>query len=287
MQLKKDSMTSKERMAAFYNNERPDRVGLHALSTAFNLTNAGYEVRDLYEQPENSFEAMQWTFDQYGWETALQYCTHTVSAIYDFGGELRMPKGKYEGALVMVSHPVKDESDIDKLVTPDPRTAGRIAQGLAYAKLQAQNNLPVTFYARSPFTYAANLPGLDAFCKWTIKRPDLCQRLMQISLEHEVRVLEVWVETFGPENIFVWMSSPSESNQVVSPRTVKKLALDYHIKYHQHLRDLGIKRFGFHICGDQNLNLPILAEAQPWPHPSVLSFGHEVDLEKAGELFYP
>jgi uroporphyrinogen decarboxylase len=51
------------------------------------------------------------------------------------------------------------------------------------------------------------------------------------------------------------------------------------------LKSLGIKRFGFHICGDQNLNLPLLAEAAPWRHPSVLSFGHEVDLEVASQHF--
>ncbi|MBW2000516.1 MAG: methyltransferase, partial [Deltaproteobacteria bacterium] len=36
---------------------------------------------------------------------------------------------------------------------------------------------------------------------------------------------------------------------------------------------------------DQNLNLPYLANASPWPHPSVLSFGHEVDIEEAAKYF--
>jgi uroporphyrinogen decarboxylase len=48
---------------------------------------------------------------------------------------------------------------------------------------------------------------------------------------------------------------------------------------------LGIKRFGLHICGEQNLNLPIFSGAPPWLHPSVLSFGHEVDLETAAHHF--
>jgi uroporphyrinogen decarboxylase len=30
---------------------------------------------------------------------------------------------------------------------------------------------------------------------------------------------------------------------------------------------------------------PYFAEADLWPHPSVLSFGHEVSLDKAGKLF--
>jgi len=82
------------------------------------------------------------------------------------------------------------------------------------------------------------------------------------------------------------MSSPSESNQVVSPRQLKQFALPYHEKLQKVLAQRGIHRFYFHICGDQNLNLPYLAElASQWPHPAILSFGHEVDLTRAGELF--
>jgi uroporphyrinogen decarboxylase len=81
------------------------------------------------------------------------------------------------------------------------------------------------------------------------------------------------------------MSSPSESNQVVSPKHVEKHAIPYHLEYHQRLNEIGIKRFGFHICGDQNLNLPYLSDVSPWKHPSVLSFGHEVDLEVAAKYF--
>ncbi len=80
------------------------------------------------------------------------------------------------------------------------------------------------------------------------------------------------------------MSSPSESNQVISPKHMEKFALPFHEEYHRRLKEIGIRRFGIHICGDQNLNLPLLAEASPWPHPSVLSFGHEVDLSETPGL---
>jgi uroporphyrinogen decarboxylase len=62
-------------------------------------------------------------------------------------------------------------------------------------------------------------------------------------------------------------------------------ALPFHVEYHQRLTELGINRFLFHICGDQNFNLPLLAEAVPWPHPSLLSFGHEVDIDDAARYF--
>ena len=81
------------------------------------------------------------------------------------------------------------------------------------------------------------------------------------------------------------MSSPCESNQVISPRLFEKFALPFHMEYHEKLKGLGVNRFFFHVCGEQNMNLPLLAEACSWAHPSILSFGHEVDLEKAAELF--
>jgi uroporphyrinogen decarboxylase len=164
---------------------------------------------------------------------------------------------------------------------PDPTTAGDIRKALQFAELQHAYGLPVSFFSRSPFTLAANICGLDLFLKWLIKKPALARRLMQMALDHIVNVLGIWVERFDADNVFVWLSSPSESNQVISPRHFKQYALPYHIVYHERLRVLGIRSFGFHICGDQNLNLPHLADSPPWPHPSVLSFGHEVDLDTA------
>jgi uroporphyrinogen decarboxylase len=108
---------------------------------------------------------------------------------------------------------------------------------------------------------------------------------MQMALDHIINVLGIWVRRFGADKLFVWMSSPSESNQVISPNHFKQHALPYHLAYHERLCALGIKRFGFHICGDQNLNLPYLSDASPWLHPGVLSFGHEVDLDAAIKHF--
>ena len=285
MQLRQDRMTSLERVDALFNYQKPDRVPVGAMSTGFNTKNAGFTVADAYEDPDKSFRAMIWTTDQYDWDPIPQYAGHTVLGAWDFGGEVRMPTGEYEGALVVVSYPVKSEDDIDKLKIPDPKKAGRIPQAMRFSELQEAHDIPVFFFSRSPFTMAANISGIDQFLRWSMKKPEVCEKLMRLSINHIFNVLEYWTETFGPEKIFAWMSSPSESNQLISPRTLKKFALPYHAEYHERLKKTNIKRFGFHICGDQNLNLPLLAEASPWPHPSVLSFGHEVDIETAAEHF--
>jgi uroporphyrinogen decarboxylase len=280
-----DQMSAKERMDALFSRRKRDRVSLGAMSTGFNTKNAGYTVKDAYDDPDKSFYAMKWTTEQYRWDPIPQYSGHTVLGAMDFGGEVRLPEGEYEGALVIKSYPVKNEADVEKLTLPDPKNAGRIPKAMRFSQLQAENGLPVYFFSRSPFTMAANICGLDIFCRWIVKKPDLCLHLLDLSLRHILNVLEYWVETFGEDKVFAWMSSPSESNQLISPKTLEKFAIPYHVAYHRRLNELGIKRFGFHICGDQNLNLPILSEASPWGHPSVLSFGHEVKIESAVSSF--
>jgi uroporphyrinogen decarboxylase len=278
-------MDSKERVDRLFQGQRPDRVALHALSNAFNSVNAGYEASIAYTDAAKGFEAMLWTYRQYDWERYIQYCLHSVTAVMDFGGKVRMPEGPYEGALIVEQNPMQKATDFDRLLLPDPRTAGRIPQALEYARLQYDHGLPATFFSRSPFTFAANFCGLETFARWLFKEKELCRRLMDLALEHMMRVMAVWVEEFGPKNVWLWISSPSESNQILSPRFFQLFALPYHHLLHQRVRELGVTRFGFHICGDQNKNLPALAEAAPWPHPSLLSFGHEVDIEDAARYF--
>ncbi len=283
--LRQDRMTSLERMEALFSSRTPDRVSIGAMATGFSTQNAGGTVTDAYENPEKSFKATLWTYEQYGWDPIPQYSGHTLYGAWDFGGEVRVPRGPYEGGLIVDRYPAQSEEDIENLKMPDPKKAGRIPLAFRFSQLQKEHHLPVYFFSRSPFCMAANICGIDLFLKWTIRKPELCQRLLRMALDHILNALTYWVEAFGAENIFAWMSTPTESNQLVSPKTVEKLALPFHAEYHAGLKSLGIRRFGLHLCGDQNLNLPLFSRTPPWQHPSVLSFGHEVDLEVAARHF--
>jgi uroporphyrinogen decarboxylase len=287
MDSKKERMADQERLDALFNYRKPDRVpiGSQWMSIGFNTVNVGGTITEAYDDPEKSFNAFLKTTEQYGWDHIFQCFRHTVSGAQDFGGKVRLPRGEYESALIVVSHPVTTEKEIENLQMPDPKTAGGIPKAMEFAELQEASGFPVSFCSRSPFTLAANICGLELFLKWLIKKPQLCEYLIQIALDHIINVLSNWAERFGSDRLFVWMSSPSESNQVISPKHFQKYALPYHMTYHERLKSLGIKSFGFHVCGDQNLNMPYLADASPWINPSVLSFGHEVDIDAAAKHF--
>jgi len=286
MKFKQDEMTSKERIEALWNRQKVDRVALCGLDLAFSNKNAGYTVRSGYDDPQKTFEAKQWTAEQYGWDVIPFTIGHVILGGWDFGGEIKMPEGEYQEVLMITSPPVKTEEDVWNLKMPDPRTAGGIEIAMEYAKLEAKHGLPVVFFPRSPMTSAANICGVEQFCKWMIKKPELCHRLIRMNLDHIFNVLPIWVNTFGAENIFFSMSSPNESNQVISPKQFKEFASSYYIELFERLREIGIKRIFFHICGEQNMNLPYLAEiSHLWPHPTMLSFSQEVDIETAANYF--
>ena len=286
MKLKQDHMNSLQRMEALFDYRKPDRIPIGYLDPGFSAINAGYTITDAYGDPQKSFDAQVWTAEQYGWDPIGQFFGHTIWAAFDFGGEIRLPKTDFEQSIITESYPVKTEQDALNLSMPDPKKAGRIPGVMQFSRLQADNGLPVWLLARSPFTMAANICGIDTFFRWMLKKPELCEKLLDTALDYTMKVLGYWVETFGMDRMFLFMSSPSESNQVISPKHFQTFALPYHVKYHERLQTLGsVKRFMFHICGEQLANLPYLAETSPWPHPSILSFGHEVDLETAAQYF--
>ncbi len=285
MRFAKDRMSGSERMEALFHYEQPDRVPINMITVGFPCRNAGIKVSVGYSDPEKYYQAYVWTADQYGWDTIPGTCPHVVFGATDFGGEARLPEGEYEGGMVITRNPVETPEDVDALAPPAPAAIDRLKSALAYGRLQQENGHPVSFVTRSPFTVATNICGLAQFSKWMIRKPELCDRLIQLAQDHIVNVLRMWVDAFGADRIIFLMSSPCESNQVISPKQFERFALPHHVALHEKIQEMGVERFWFHVCGEQNKNLPMLAEAAPWTHPAILSFGHEVALSTAGERF--
>ena len=278
-------MELSHRIEALLRGEKVDRVPMNGLSTGYTSRNCGYTIASAYNDPKRSFDATLWTAEQYDWDIVPQLFAHTLLGGWDFGGDVKFPESEYQGALSISRYPATTEEEVWNLQLPDPKTAGGIPYAMEFSKLQVAHGLPAIFFPRSAFCMAANICGTQQFCKWMLKKPQLCEHLLRLSIEHTFNVLQYWVDTFGAENVFVYMSSPSESNQIISPKQFEKFALPYHVEFHERLRQYNVWAFMIHICGEQNLNLPYLSSAELWPHPSVLSFGHEVDLETAASYF--
>jgi uroporphyrinogen decarboxylase len=284
-----DKMTHQERLEALLSYEKPDRVPIFGMGGAFSMINCGYSLVELQTDPRKFWDAHGWTCEQYGWEPLWVSPAHTVLGSWDFGAKMNMPDSPYATSIAVDTPAVTTEDEVWNLEMPDVRTAGAIPKRMEFSRLADQAGRPIMFQSRSPFAMAADICGVEQFARWLLRQPQLCEKLMQVALDHAFNVLAYWVETFGAEKIVFNMSSPTEANQLFSPKHIQTYALPYHKAFHARLRDIGVRRFLFHICGEQNLNLPVLAEfastEDGWPHPSILSFGHEVDLHDAARHF--
>jgi len=289
MEARRSTLTDWPRVKALYNYQKPDRVPIYGTDANFAMINCGYSLADLQTDQQKTYDAVKWTCEQYGWERELGTTAHTILGSWDFGATMQMPESEYAAAISVKEYAVKTEEDVLNLKMPNYKTAGALPVRMEYSTLQERADLPITFVTRSPFTVAANICGVEQFCRWMLKKPELCHRLMQMSIDHITEVIQHWVNTFGAEKIFYFISSPTEANQIISPKHFKEYAIPYHIELQKRIRGMGIKWFMFHICGEQNLNLPHLAElassADSWPHPSILNFGHEVKIDDAARYF--
>jgi uroporphyrinogen-III decarboxylase len=235
--------------------------------------------------PDLCYQAIVDTAEMFGWEHLPQCPGHTIWGAVDFGGQVRPARDGCDEAMITTRHPVNEPKDLEHLDRPDPTCAGRIPYAYRFAQLQAINGYPVVFSSRSPLSMAGDICGLGNLLDWMDRSPELVHQAMELALEHILAVLSFWVRSFEAQNIFVWLSSPSESHQAISAQRLADFALPYHAKIHESLTDLGISHFGLYLAGDQNRNLPLFAEADLWPHPSLLALGSDVRLSQAAQHF--
>ena len=78
------------------------------------------------------------------------------------------------------------------------------------------------------------------------------------------------------------MWEPLAANSIISPRQFEAFVFPYIKESSEKILSLGVKHILYHICGDQNKNLPFWSQI-PMGEPGLCSFGLEVDLLTAIE----
>jgi uroporphyrinogen decarboxylase len=285
--LRPDIMSSAERVEAVMRGEEPDRVPFKLSGAGFSAKNVGYPVEVPYTDPQRCIEAQLWTAEQFGCEPTIGTGYASYGA-YEFGGAIRMPKSQWESAPSIVHPAVESEVELGRMELPDVKTAGMIPHFMAFSKLQERLGLPISCgISGDPATNAANMVDVGRFCRWMIKKPELAHQALRLATDHIIQAWDYWIETFGAARVSVGVYVTVAANQIMSPRQFELFVLPYQAELHGRIRDTGLSGALFHICGEQNLNLPMIRElylGTPW-RPFMLSFGHQVDLGRAIELF--
>jgi uroporphyrinogen decarboxylase len=285
--LRPDVMGPAERMDALLAGRQPDRVPFILVGAGYCVRNVGYPIEAAYTDARKCVQAQLWTAEQFGCEpnTGAGYAAYGA---YEFGGQIRMPTSQWETAPCVVRPPVEREEDLDDLHLPDVKSAGLIPHLMRISRLQEELDLPISCaVSGDPATNAANMVDVSRFCRWMIKKPELAHQTLRLATDHIIQAWDYWIETFGAERVTVGVYVTVGANQIMSPRQFERFVMPYQSELHDRIRDTGLRGAVFHICGEQNLNLPMIKDLYLGTHqrPFLLSFGHEVDLETAIKMF--
>jgi uroporphyrinogen decarboxylase len=289
MQEKSPTMTNGQRVEALLNRKRPDRVPLWPFfdMTGFAAVYHNRPIQDAYKDPQLSLKMQREVCHDFGWICSPFFPSFGV---VDFGGERKLPTSEFSQAPSTVRYPIETEQDIEKLVMPDFENSISLAREFEFQKLCLQDrpdNQPfkhLILLTPNPYEWAGKLCRPEMLNRWLIRKPELVNSLLKKTGLIISSLMDYWNIKLGKEGVLVMSGGVVCSNQIMSPKHFEKFVLPSLKEYHQKVLDKGFQRIYCHICGEQNLNLPYWQQV-PMGNPGIISLGHEVDLEKAGQYF--
>ena len=280
---RQETMSAGERMGAILMRQRPDRVPFMPFIMGYCAKNVGYPIAVIYNDAEKSFWSQMWTAEMFGYDGGAMYGYASMGG-WEFGGDIKMPQSEWEQAPVVTRFPAQTAEEVDALPIPDPATAGCYPIALKFAEIQQQFGMPIMVMGMSPFTSAGNIAEVDVLCRWMMKQPEVAHKLLKKVVVFGKKVIDYYMERFPNYPMMAFTGEATSANQIISPRQFEEFVLPYMSELHDHILKSGIRHIFCHICGEQNLNLKYWAQME-YGDPGILSFGHEVDLSKAIEVF--
>ena len=193
-----------------------------------------------------------------------------------------MPKGNYEQAPIHTTCPVQSEEDVDRLELPDVRVAGCLPLAMEFSRLQVEQGTPITLVLGGNFTIAGNICPVEKMCRWMLRKPELVHRILRLATDHIVDVVRYWADIFDVEQVIPQIWEPLASNDIISPRQFQGFILPYMQESGEKILSMGVKHIFYHICGEQNLNLPYWAQ-MPMGSPGICSIGSQIEIATAIE----
>lgn len=272
-----------ERVSALLEGKPVDRISFFTFTLGFCARNLGYPLSAIYSDPEKSFFAQLWTQEQYGFDSQPFYGYASYGG-GEFGGEIKLPSGDYEQAPSHGRFAIYQQEDVEKLTLPDVKKAGFIPLAMEFSKLQEKHGLPVSLVVGGPFTIVGNICPVETLLRWLVKKPELVNRMLELATSHILDIAQYWSDTYGTNKVDIQIWEPLASNQIISPVQFEKFVFPRYIELSQKLISKGIRSILYHICGEQNQNLPYWAQIVTDKH-TIVSIGKEITIKTAIEYF--
>jgi len=276
-------MAALDRVHALLEGRPVDRVPVYLFAASFGVTQAGYPLPTVYDDPRRSLEAQLCAQALFGYDSPPYYAYATYGT-WERGEQLAYPSSELRQEPTMPFYPVRSEEEAETLELPDVTRAGMLPRAMQFSRLQAEHGLPVSVVVGGVFAIAGNICGLHRLLVWMVQNPGTVHHLLQMAGDHLGDIVEHWAMAFGAGRLLPVVWESLATSDVISPACFEEFVLPYQKQFHERILATGVEHILCHICGEQRRNLPHWA-AIPMGNPGIVSIGHEIDLEEAGRHF--
>ena len=178
--MKKEKMTSMQRVLTTLGHKEPDRVPLFLLATTHGAKELNLSIRDYFSRAEHVADGQIRLRAKYGHDClyAFFYASVEVEA---WGGEvIYSPDGPPNSGQPFILNP----DMIPRLKPPEVRETPclvKVLKAIEILKARVGDECPIIGVVMSPFSVPVMQMGFGAYLDLIADRPDLFEKLMQVN----------------------------------------------------------------------------------------------------------
>lgn len=242
--MSSETMTPKERMAAFGSGEKLDHIPLVPDMGVTMSELAGYTTKEYYFSAEVMADTEIRLFRRLRHDS-VSISTTLRGMAEAMGTEIRYP----DDNISLLQDPVvKKPEDIDKLKIIDPEKDGKLPlllEALERIRDEIGDEADIGASMTAPFSVAASVVGTENLLRWMVKKPEAVHKVMKvITLCNEQYIKALAKRGFG-----TGFCDPVSSTSLLKVKQFQEFSLPYMRENVQHVVKYCGSAPTMHICG--------------------------------------
>ena len=282
--MENDKKTHNSRIQSLVMRNKLDRIPVVMNIGTYAAYISNVSSYEYFKDPKKAYDVQMWAKKLHRHDGGLSYGVPS-SNVFDFGGELEIAKSPRISLPKVMGNIVETPEDTESFKLPDFKKRKYVMKKFEFDTILNENGFDVSITSGSPLRMAGDIAGVELLMKWMYKEPSLVHKLLRISTDYILMLADWYIEEFGVENCSAFSNYPTDSHELISPKMFEKYSLPYIAEIHDKLLKKGIKKWSIHLCGNHTKNLKYWINDIKLHERSIITIGHEMDIEKVAKIF--
>lgn len=272
-------MSSKDRvLSAFKLDERGAVPVTIYGGGAWTIYNSGNTFISLAKDAEKMASVVVDTYRKMDWDMVFVGSGYNNFLAAALGGEIKAREGAVPDLKEPFINSIEDLKAVDLDAIEKDRVIQTIRDATRLVAKEIGEDVVVTTTAWGPFTFAAQLRGVENLMRDVYKRPDLARGVIELSRK---AITRFYTPIVKDETIkVVALAEPTASGDLISKRHFKEFVLPPLQRFSSDMKEMEAYTF-LHICGNTTDKLDSIGKSGV----NLISIDSKVDIAAAKKVF--